>query len=92
MKFPLLLIAALAASIDAGANRATRRPQKKVATDDHFVSISDAAAYLAVDPMTVRNMLKDGRLRAWTLGPRVVRIKLSDLDAALQPYGGGNVT
>ena len=42
----------------------------------------------ASTPMTIRNMLKDGRLTAWTLGPRVLRIRLSDLDSALSPYGG----
>lgn len=95
MKIPVLLILALAASIDAGANRATRRAQKKTAatfTGDRFVSVAESAAYLSVDPMTIRNMLKDGRLRAWTLGPRVLRIKLSDLESALQPYGGANAT
>jgi excisionase family DNA binding protein len=56
--------------------------------EDRFISIADAAAYLGVDPMTVRNMLRDGRLQAWTLGPRVLRIRLSDIKAALQPYGG----
>ena len=55
---------------------------------DHFLSVAESAAYLGVDPMTIRNMLKDGRLRAWTLGPRVLRIRLSDLDSALSPYGG----
>lgn len=54
---------------------------------DRLVSISDAAHYLAVDPMTIRNMLRDGRLKAYTLGPRVLRIRLSDIDSALRPYG-----
>lgn len=35
-------------------------------------------------------MLRDGRLQGWTLGPRVLRIRLSDLDAALSPYGGNS--
>jgi excisionase family DNA binding protein len=68
------------------------RTQKKAAdaitADDRFVSIGDAAVYLGVDPMTIRNMLKDGRLQAWTLGPRVLRIRLSDIESALKPYGG----
>jgi excisionase family DNA binding protein len=51
-----------------------------------FVSIADAAAYLGVTVRTVRNMLYDNRLRAYKLGPRIVRIRLSDIDAALTPY------
>jgi excisionase family DNA binding protein len=62
----------------------------KTATDDRFVSVTEAAAYLGVDRLTVRHMLLDGRLRAYTLGPRVLRIRLSDIHAALQPYGGGD--
>jgi excisionase family DNA binding protein len=55
---------------------------------DHFLSVAESAAYLGVTPMSIRNMLRDGRLTAYTLGPRVVRIRLSDIDSALQPYGG----
>ncbi len=90
MKIPVPLILLVAASVDAGTNRATRRSQKKPAassTNDRFVSVTEAAAYLGVDTMTIRNMLKDGRLQAWTLGPRVLRIRLSDIESALSPYG-----
>jgi excisionase family DNA binding protein len=57
-------------------------------TTDPLFSVNETAAYLHVDPMTVRNMLRDGRLHAVTLGPRVLRIRLSDIESALQPYGG----
>jgi excisionase family DNA binding protein len=50
-----------------------------------------AAEYLGVTTKTVRNMILDGRLPARTLGVRVVRIRLSDIDAALSPYGGAHV-
>ena len=53
---------------------------------DRFISIADAAAYLGVSVRTIRNMLTDGRLTARKLGPQIVRIRLSDIDAALQPY------
>jgi excisionase family DNA binding protein len=97
VKSPLLLLCLLvAASVHAGANRTTRRGQRKAlppafGPDDRFVTITGAAEYLGVDAMTVRNMLKDRRLKAWTLGPRVLRIRLSDIDSALQPYGGTDV-
>jgi excisionase family DNA binding protein len=58
--------------------------------DDRFVSIQQAAEYLGVDPRTIRNMLLDGRLEAYTLGPRIVRIRLSALNSALMPYGGAH--
>ncbi len=94
MKHPtLLLVLAAVASIDGGANRATQRATRRgrvkdAVLPDRYVSVGLAARYLGVDPMTVRNMLKDGRLQAYTLGHRVLRIRLSDIDKALQPYGG----
>lgn len=55
---------------------------------DRFLSITETAEYLGVNAMTIRNMIRDGRLKAHTLGPRVLRIRLSDIDSALTPYGG----
>jgi excisionase family DNA binding protein len=60
--------------------------------DDRLVSIATAADYLGVTQRTVRNMLLDGRLPAYTLGPRILRIRLSDIEAALAPYGGADAT
>lgn len=92
MKFPLVLCLLLAASIDATANRATRRSAKTAAIQpvtDRYLSVAEAAEYLGVNAMTVRNMLKDGRLTGVTLGHRVLRIRLSDIEKSLQPWGGG---
>lgn len=55
-------------------------------TSDRLISIAEAAEYLGVNERTVRNMLTDGRLKAHTLGPRIVRIRLSDINKALTPY------
>lgn len=53
-----------------------------------FLSVIEAADYLGVDPRTIRNMLLDGRLKGYTtLGPRTLRIRRSEIDAALSPYG-----
>jgi excisionase family DNA binding protein len=52
------------------------------------LSIADAATYLGVTTRTVQQMIADGRLRAYRLGPRIVRLRRDDIDAALQPYGG----
>ncbi|HTX55285.1 MAG TPA: helix-turn-helix domain-containing protein [Candidatus Baltobacteraceae bacterium] len=55
-------------------------------TPDRLVSIAEAAEYLGVSERTVRNMMHDGRLKGHRLGGRVVRIRLSDIDAALEPW------
>ncbi len=56
--------------------------------NDELVSVATAANYLGVDSRTIRNMLLDGRLKGYTLGPRTLRLRLSEIEAALRPYGG----
>jgi excisionase family DNA binding protein len=66
------------------------RPGAFVTTaGDRFISVQEAADYLNANTRTIRVALTDGRLRGYNLGPRVLRIKLSELEAALTPYGGG---
>jgi len=49
------------------------------------MSMQDAATYLRVTTRTVRTMVLDGRLKAYQLGPRVIRFRRSEIDAALTP-------
>jgi excisionase family DNA binding protein len=53
-----------------------------------YLSISETAAYLGVTTRTVRQMVSDGRLIAYHLGARVVRLRRAEIDAAMQPFGG----
>jgi excisionase family DNA binding protein len=92
MKILLPLVLLIAASVDTTANRATRRSQRNNPIRDQFISIKDTVRYLGVTQMTVRNMIRDGRLAAYTLGPRVLRIRLSDIDASMSRYGGINAS
>lgn len=59
-----------------------------MAKERAYLSISDAAAYLGVTPRTIRQMIADGRLRGYRSGPRLVRLRRDEIDAAMQPYGG----
>lgn len=52
-----------------------------------YAKISEAAEYLHVHEITVRAMLADGRLTRYQLGPRVVRVDLNEIDAAMAPRG-----
>lgn len=47
------------------------------------MSIPNAAEYLGVDVSTVREWITDGRLKAYRLGPKVIRLRRSEIDAAL---------
>ena len=44
-------------------------------------------ALLGTAEITVREMIRDGRLRAYSLGPRIVRLKRAEIESAFQPYG-----
>lgn len=53
-----------------------------------YISINEAADYLGVTSRTIRQMVSDGRLRAYRSGHRLVRLRLEEIDAAMKPFGG----
>jgi excisionase family DNA binding protein len=53
-----------------------------------YISITDAATYLDVTTRTIRQMIADGRLRGYRSGSRLVRLRVDEIDAAMQPFGG----
>jgi excisionase family DNA binding protein len=57
-------------------------------TRRRYVSNSGAAEYLGVTTRTIRQMIADGRLRGYRSGPRLVRLDLNEVDAAMTPFGG----
>jgi excisionase family DNA binding protein len=54
-----------------------------------YISIADAATYLGLTTRTVRQMIADGRLRGYRSGSRIVRLRIDEIDADMQPIGGG---
>ncbi len=52
-----------------------------------YITLQEAADILGVSTRTVRAMIADGRLRGYRLGPRVVRLRLAEVESALQPMG-----
>ena len=50
-----------------------------------FLNIVEAADRLGCNERTIRRYVADGRLRAWRLGPRMVRIERAEVDALLTP-------
>lgn len=53
-----------------------------------YITQAEAAEYIGVTDRTIRNMIADGRLKAYTLGPHVIRLRLDEVEAALLPVGG----
>lgn len=63
----------------------------KDAPSSDLLSTADVAPMLGVTEMTVRRMVKEGRLRAWQLGPRSpLRFRAADVAelAAAAARGG----
>jgi excisionase family DNA binding protein len=50
-----------------------------------LLTVPEAAAVLKVSPVTVSRWLRQGRLPAYRLGPRAVRIRRADLAAVFSP-------
>lgn len=53
-----------------------------------YVTQAEAADYLGVTARTIRQMIADGRLTGYRSGPRIVRVDLNEVDAAMKPFGG----
>ncbi len=49
-----------------------------------YISIDDAASRLGVHSKTVRKWVAAGHVPAYRLGPKVLRIKLADLEAMVE--------
>jgi excisionase family DNA binding protein len=48
-----------------------------------YLTVDEAAAYLGINPMTMRRYIDKGRLRAFKLGPKLLRVRQSDVDGLL---------
>jgi len=55
------------------------------ATTADFVSVNEAAKRLHVSHPTVWRWIKSGRLPAYRVGPKTIRVKLADLDRVVRP-------
>lgn len=52
-----------------------------------WASIKGAAEHVGVTPRTIHQLIEDGHVPAYRLGPKTVRVDLNELDrVALQPY------
>ena len=63
-------------------------PVSTTAAPDHataWVSLEDAATHLGVSSKTIRRYIAAGRLPAQRVGPRLIRVRVSDLDAMGSP-------
>jgi excisionase family DNA binding protein len=57
----------------------------QIVADADLLTVPEAATVLKVSPVTVSRWLRQGRLPAYRLGPRAVRIRRADLAAVFSP-------
>lgn len=53
-----------------------------------YLTLAMAAEYLSVSIKTVRRRIAAGDFSAYRLGPKVIRVRRADLDAAMREFGG----
>lgn len=53
-----------------------------------FVTVKQGAEYLGVTERTMRSYIDAGRIQKYRLGPSMIRLKLSDLEALIEPVTG----
>ncbi|MBF4998640.1 helix-turn-helix domain-containing protein [Nocardia sp. BSTN01] len=63
--------------------------KQTVVTAPEYTDLQGAATILSCDERTIRRLIADGKLKAYKLGTKAVRIRLTDLGAVLRPFGGG---
>jgi excisionase family DNA binding protein len=54
-------------------------------SERRFISIATAAEYAGVTTKTIRRWIAAGRLRGYRAGPRLIRVRVDELDAMLRP-------
>ncbi|YAL82844.1 helix-turn-helix domain-containing protein [Dermacoccaceae bacterium W4C1] len=54
-------------------------------TNRRLSTIPQAAKYASCSPKTIRRRIADGSLTGYRFGPRVLRVDLNELDAAMRP-------
>jgi excisionase family DNA binding protein len=53
--------------------------------DKRYAKMQEVAIYLGLSERTIRAMVADGRLTAYKLGERIVRLDLDEVDLAMKP-------
>jgi excisionase family DNA binding protein len=66
-------------------------PMTKTAEQDYY-TVAGTAAFLSVNPSTIWRWIKSGKLPAYRVGHKNIRIRKQDLAAVIQPAKGSEVS
>lgn len=53
-----------------------------------LATVSEAADYMSVTPKTIHTYFREGRLTRYSMGPRMVRVDINEVNDRLRNYGG----
>jgi excisionase family DNA binding protein len=67
------------------SNIVKARIRQPVKGGRRYAKIAEAAEYLGVHEATIRQMMADGRLVRYSLGDRILRVDLNEIDAVMEP-------
>lgn len=60
-------------------------PRTRPPAQCRYLSVADAAEYIGVSTQTIRRYIESGRLPAYRLGKKLVKVRDTDLDALMRP-------
>jgi excisionase family DNA binding protein len=73
------------------ASRPGAKTQHAASGVDHAatknLTMAEVAAWYGVSPRTIRRRIAEGRLKAYRVGPRAIRVSVEDLEAMAEPIG-----
>jgi excisionase family DNA binding protein len=52
-----------------------------------LATVSEAADYMSVTPKTIHAYFREGRLTRYSMGPRMVRVDINEVNDRLRNYG-----
>lgn len=55
-----------------------------------YLSMAQASVYTGLDQRTLRRYVSEGRLRAYRVGPRLLKFDRTDLDGLFRVAGAGD--
>ena len=53
-----------------------------------LIGLQESADRCNVDPRTIRRWIAAGRINAYRVGPRLIKVDVEELDKVLRPVGG----
>jgi excisionase family DNA binding protein len=66
----------------------THTPESSAPLPRAYIKKGEAAAYLKCTVRCIENMIVDGRLKAYKLGPRFLRLDRNEIDEAMARING----